>query len=190
METAVIGDTTTRSSGPGDWLRRAVLAAAVLFVLLLAYVLVVTLLSSGDDEPPPPGTGDSGVDDGVMTAAVEAPGDRPFAIFGLDANAIEHVDVRCLLPTRFTPMVVELTNAASTATTIDVHLLIVDGTGQAFETVAAAANLRPGEVREVLPRVKATQPVVLVGGVSRCDILAMQQGWRVVRYGTIGPDSR
>lgn len=187
METAVIGDTAP-GSRRSDWLRRIVLIAALVFVLLLSYVLVATLLSGGEDEPPPENV--DGVEDDGMTALGAAPGDRQVAVFGLGADDVEHVDVRCLLPTPYTPIVIELTNAGSTTTAIDVHLVIVDGTGRAFETVAAASDLRPGEIREVLPRVKADRPARLVGGVSRCDILAMQQDWRVVRFGPIGPDTR
>lgn len=187
METAVIGDTTTQSRR-GDWLRRVLLIAAAIFVLLLAYVLVATLMSPGDDESPPVTTDDG--DGDVTTAAGQAPGDRPVATFGLGRDPVDRVDVRCLLPTRYTPMVVELTNSGSTTTTMDVHLLIVDGAGQAYASVAVAGDLRPGEIREIQPRVKADQPVLLVGGVSRCDILAMQQEWRTVRFGPIGPDSR
>lgn len=180
METAVIGDTSTERPGRDGWLRRIILFAAVIFVLVLAYLLVNRLISSVDEEP---AEQDDPVNGNGAVVDDTTPGALSTATLPYGTGDSAYVTVSCLPPTRDAPIVILAVNSGPETVSIGVESVVTDGSDRSFDTLAIVDGLLPGEVRSVLPRVKAEAAVTLIGGVADCQIMAVEQDDRLVRFG-------
>ena len=152
-----------------------IMAVSLLIVGLLTWITVGTIRGGADDGKTANKTTDFiGSISGDQTAS-----DEVSVSIGVEGHPVV---VACFLPTATTPPLVVFASSAPSNLDMRAEVLLIDGSAAAFQTVAEAERLRPGEQRQAVPRTLQRSTVVIEERVVDCLIQSVQSDRQIVRF--------
>lgn len=154
-----------------------IIAASFLAVFTLAWIAVTVIR---DQRVRDDGTTETA---SIDIADTEIPtltrGDQVDVLIGPSGHA---VTVACFLPAPDTPPLIVFVSAAPTDLDLRAEATLIGDANGAYQTVASADAVRPGEQRQAVPRTRLAETVVVAEEIVDCRIDSVEADRQIVRF--------